>query len=43
LLIEKIKGSRINPKFANAANMAGFAILILLMVVVTYHDIAKLL
>jgi regulator of sigma E protease len=30
LLIEKIKGSRINPKFANAANMVGFAILILL-------------
>ncbi|MEI7709588.1 MAG: RIP metalloprotease RseP [bacterium] len=42
LLIEKIKGSRINPKFANNANMIGFAILILLMLVVTYHDVAKL-
>jgi regulator of sigma E protease len=43
LLIEKIKGSRINPKFANMANTVGFAILILLMLFVTYHDIVKLL
>lgn len=42
LLIEKIKGSRINPKVANTANMIGFVILILLMLVVTYHDIVKL-
>jgi regulator of sigma E protease len=42
LLIEKIKGSRINPKFANMANMIGFGILILLMVVVTFHDVIKL-
>ncbi|MFA6585672.1 MAG: site-2 protease family protein [Candidatus Paceibacterota bacterium] len=42
LLIEKIKGSRLNPKFANYANMIGFAILILLMLVVTYHDVVKL-
>lgn len=42
LLIEKIKGSRLNPKFANTANMVGFVILIFLMVVVTYHDITKL-
>ena len=42
LLIEKIKGSRINPKVSNTANMIGFVILILLMVVVTYHDIVKL-
>ncbi|MCX6752367.1 MAG: RIP metalloprotease RseP [Candidatus Nomurabacteria bacterium] len=42
LLIEKIKGSRLNPKFANWANMIGFGILILLMVVVTFHDIVKL-
>lgn len=42
LLIEKIKGSRISPKVANTANMIGFFILILLMIVVTYHDIAKL-
>lgn len=42
LLIEKIKGSRINPKFANTANMVGFAVLIILMVLVTYHDVVKL-
>ena len=42
LLIEKIKGSRINPKVANMANMVGFSILILLMLAVTFHDIVKL-
>ena len=42
LLIEKIKGSRINPKVANTANFIGFALLILFMIVVTYHDIVKL-
>ena len=42
LLIEKIKGSRINPKFSNMANMVGFVILILLMLVVTFHDVVKL-
>lgn len=42
LLIEKIKGSRINPKVANTANSIGFLILITLMLVVTYHDIIKL-
>ncbi|MCX6751814.1 MAG: RIP metalloprotease RseP [Candidatus Nomurabacteria bacterium] len=42
LLIEKIKGSHINPKFANAANTIGFAILIILMLFVTYHDVIKL-
>ncbi|KKQ03985.1 MAG: Membrane-associated zinc metalloprotease [Parcubacteria group bacterium GW2011_GWB1_36_5] len=42
LLIEKLKGSRIDPKFANTANLIGFGILILLMLVVTYHDVVKL-
>ncbi len=42
LLIEKIKGSPLNPKFANTANMVGFAILIILMLFVTYHDVIKL-
>ncbi len=42
LLIEKIKGSPINPKIANTANMIGFSILILLMVFITYHDVVKL-
>src|SRR3989344_3131167 len=43
LLIEKIKGSRINPKIFNITNTIGFALLIILMLVVTYHDIVKLL
>lgn len=43
LLIEKIKGSRISPRVANTANMLGFAILIIFMLVVTFHDVAKLL
>lgn len=42
LLIEKIKGSRLNPKFANTANMIGFSLLIFLMLFITYHDIIKL-
>lgn len=42
LLIEKIKGSRISPKFANTANAIGFFLLIGLMIVVTYNDIAKM-
>lgn len=42
LLIEKIKGSRIKPAIANAFNTIGFALLILLMIAVTYHDIVKL-
>ncbi len=42
LLIEKIKGSRLNPKFANTANMVGFTVLIILMFLVTYHDVVKL-
>lgn len=42
LLIEKIKGSRIKPKVANTVNAIGFGLLILLMVIITYHDIVKL-
>jgi len=43
LLIEKIKGSRITPKIANTANIIGFFLLMILMVVITYNDIVKLL
>ena len=42
LLIEKIKGSRISPKIANTVNAIGFGLLMLLMVVITYHDIVKI-
>jgi regulator of sigma E protease len=43
LLIEKIKGSRIKPAVANTANAIGFGLLMILMVVITYHDIVKLI
>jgi regulator of sigma E protease len=43
VVIEAIKGSRINPKIANAMNAVGFLLLILLMVVVTFNDILRLL
>ncbi len=42
ILIEKIKGSPINPKIAGTLNFIGFALLILLLVVVTYNDIVRL-
>ena len=42
VLIEKIKGGRMNPKIANNINMVGFFILIALMLLVTYHDVIKL-
>lgn len=40
--IEAIKGSRINPKVANLMNGIGFALLIILMVVITFNDVLKL-
>jgi regulator of sigma E protease len=42
LAIEAIKGSPIRPVVANAFNTIGFALLILLMLAVTYSDIARL-
>ncbi len=42
VLIESIKRSPINPKVANMINSIGFAVLIILMLVVTLHDIVKL-
>ncbi|MDO8510042.1 MAG: RIP metalloprotease RseP [bacterium] len=43
VLIEAIKGSPINPKIANILNGVGFALLIILMLLVTYNDILKLI
>ncbi len=43
IIIEAIKGSPIKPVITNTANGIGFLLLILLMVVVTYSDIAKLI
>jgi len=42
VLIEAVMRKPIRPKIANTINAIGFGILILLMLVVTYRDIAKL-
>lgn len=42
LLIEKIKGSPLNPGFERGANAIGFALLILLMIAITARDIVRL-
>lgn len=41
LLIEKIKGKKIDPHWENMAHAAGFAFLILVMILVTYKDIVR--
>lgn len=43
VLIEAVKRSPIKPKVANTLNMIGFGLLILLMLVITFHDIIKLI
>ncbi|MDP2650074.1 MAG: site-2 protease family protein, partial [bacterium] len=43
LAIETAKGTPIRQGFATAMNVLGFGLIILLMVVVTYHDILRLL
>ena len=41
LIVEKIKGSPINQRWEAKANNVGFALLMLLMVVVTFKDVAR--
>ncbi len=43
VLIESIKGSPIKPHIANILNLIGFVLLLSLMFIVTWHDIANLL
>lgn len=43
IVIERIKGSAIHPQLATRITIAGFAFLIALMLIVTYHDIARLI
>ncbi len=43
LIIEAIRGKKIKPEIENGINFAGFALLMLLMVVVMYSDISKLI
>ena len=42
IIIEKIKGSRVDPKIENMIHNVGFILLMILMVLVTYNDIIKL-
>lgn len=42
LIIEKIKGSKVNPKIENVIHTVGFALLMILMVFVTYNDIVRI-
>lgn len=43
LLLEKLKGGRINPRVEQAAHLVGFILLVLLMLAVTYQDLARVL
>lgn len=42
LIIEKLKGSPINPKIENTIHSIGFILLMILMVYITFNDILKL-
>ena len=42
LVIEKVKGSTINPKIENMIHSVGFVLLMLLMIVITYNDIIRI-
>ena len=42
LIIEKIKGSPVDPKIENTIHSIGFFLLIILMIYVTFNDILKL-
>jgi regulator of sigma E protease len=43
LIIEKIKGSKVNSKVENIIHAVGFGLLLLLMILITIQDIIKLL
>jgi len=43
LLIEKIKGSPINTRVSNTIHNVGFALLLILMLAITYRDILRLI
>jgi regulator of sigma E protease len=42
VIVEALKGSPVNPKFFNWANMLGFALLIIFMVLITVRDVGNL-
>lgn len=43
LAIEKVRGRRINPNFENFVHTIGFALLIILMIFITYRDVMRIL
>ena len=43
IIIEGIRGKKMNPNIENGINLVGFAMLMMLMVVVMYNDIMKLI
>ena len=43
LFIEKLRGKPVNPKIENTVNTAGFCLLMILVLVVTWNDIIKLI
>ncbi|SFH62486.1 regulator of sigma E protease [Pseudobutyrivibrio sp. OR37] len=43
IIIEAIRGKKMKPEIENGINLVGFALLMLLMVVVMYNDIIKLI
>lgn len=42
LIIEKIRGKKINPKIENTIHNIGFILLMILMIVITYNDIVRI-
>ena len=41
ILIEAIRGKKVTPKIENAVHTAGFALLIILLILITYSDVLK--
>lgn len=42
LIIEKIKGSPVNPRIENTIHTIGFVLLMILMIIITFNDIIRL-
>jgi regulator of sigma E protease len=43
IIIEALRGKKMKPEIENGINLVGFALLMLLMIVVMYNDILKLM
>ena len=43
LIIEKLKGSPVNPKIENTIHTIGFMLLMALMIFISYNDILRIL